>query len=320
MFLTRISVAHPVFATMMMAAILVIGLFGFSRMAVDEFPEIDLPVVVVSTTYTGAAPETIESNVTRDIEEAVNTIGGVSAVTSESFEGRSLVIVEFNLDVDSRGAAQEVRDRVSALEAGFPDEVDTPQITRFNPDDAPILSIAVSSPTRSLADITTIADQIITQRLNVVSGVGQTTIVGGSERQVLVMVDPERLEALGLSTAQVLDAIRLQNQDRAAGTITSGNDQRIVTVEGRLAEITDFDSIIVARDGIYPVYLSDVATIIDGSAELTSAATRNGVPALGVDIVKVQGANTVGLAEDLRAEIAVTIRGRSRPRSRTSRR
>ena len=303
MFLTRISVAHPVFATMMMAAILVIGLFGFSRMPIEEFPEVDLPVVVVATGYTGASPETVESNVSRPIEEAVNTIGGVNTVRSESFEGRSLVIIEFDLDQDSRASAQEVRDRVSQLEAGFPDEVDTPQITRFNPDDQPILSVAVSSPTKTLAELTTIADQIITNRLNVVSGVGQTTIVGGAERQVLIMPDPERLEAFGVSTGQVIDAIRQQNQDRAAGNITSGNDQRILTVEGRLADIPDFEEIIVARNGIYPVYLADVARVIDGSAELTSAATRNGRPALGVDVVQVQGANTVSLAVDLRAEI-----------------
>ncbi|MFD2236442.1 efflux RND transporter permease subunit [Aureimonas populi] len=308
MFLTRISVSHPVFATMMMAAILVIGLFGFSRMSVEEFPEIDLPVVVVATTYTGAAPETVETNVTRRVEEAVNTIGGIKSVQSESFEGRSLVIVEFELDVDSRLAAQEVRDRVAQLEAGFPDEVDTPQITRFNPDDAPILSVAVSSPTRELSEITRIADQIITRRLNVIEGVGQTTIVGGSDRQVLVMIEPERLEAFGIAASRVLEAVARENQDRAAGNITSGNDQRIVTIEGRIGDVADFERIIVARDGGYPVYLGQVARILDGGAELTSRATRNGAPALGVDVVKVQGANTVGVAQALRAEIEVLSR------------
>lgn len=304
MFLTRISVAQPVFAVMMMAAIMVIGLFSFTRLGVEEFPEIDLPVVVVATTYPGAAPQTVESAVTRPVESAVNTIGGVNAVTSESFEGRSLVIVEFALDVDSRVAAQEVRDRVAIVEAGFADEIDSPQITRFNPDDAPILSLAVSSTTRSLQEVTTVADQVITERLNVIAGVGQTSIIGGSQRQVLVMIDPERLQAFGIGAGQVLDAVRAQNQDRAAGTITSGIDQRIVTVEGRLADIVDFERIIVASDGGAPVYLSDVADVLDGGAELTSRASRNGVPALGVDVVKVQGANTVGVATSLRTEIA----------------
>ncbi|KTR05742.1 nodulation protein NolG [Aureimonas ureilytica] len=304
MFLTRISVAHPVFATMMMAAIVVIGLFGYSRLGVEQFPQVDLPVVVVSTSYTGASPETVESAVTRPIEQAVNTIGGVDTVSSQTFEGRSLVIVQFTLETDSGVAAQEVRDRVSRLEAGFVDGVDTPQVTRFNPDDQPILSLAISSATHSLTDITTIADQIVTKRLNVVAGVGQTSIVGGAKRQVQVLLDPERMEALGVGTSAVLDAIRRENQDIAAGTLVSGIDERTVTVEGRIDDVPGFERIIVATEGGAPIYLADLATVREGGAELTSRAARNGVQSLGVDVVKVQGANTVQVAQALRAEIA----------------
>ena len=305
MFPTRISVAHPVFATMMMAAVVVIGLFGYSRLGVDQFPAIDLPVVVVVTTYDGASPETVESEITRPVEQAVNTIGGVDTISSQSYEGRSVVVVEFTLDTDSRSAAQEVRDRVSRLEAGFADGVDTPQVTRFNPDDQPILSVAVSSQTKSLPEITSIADQVITKRLNVVAGVGQTTIVGGAERQIQIDLDSERMEALGVGVTAILDAVRRENQDIAAGTLTSGNDERTVTVEGRVADVAGFERIIVTQEGGAPIYLSDVAKVREGGAELTSRASRDGVPALGIDVVKVQGANTVQVAEDLRAEIAV---------------
>ena len=161
MFLTRVSVGHPVFATMMMLAILVVGLFSFNRLGVDLFPEVDLPVVVVVTAYEGASPETVESEVTRRIETEVNTIGGIDTITSDSYEGRSVVVIQFDLDVDSRAAAQEVRDRVARLDAVFPDEVDTPQVTRFNPDDQPILSVAVFSDSRSLPEMTTLADKVI---------------------------------------------------------------------------------------------------------------------------------------------------------------
>jgi HAE1 family hydrophobic/amphiphilic exporter-1 len=215
------------------------------------------------------------------------------------------VVVQFELDVDSQAAAQEVRDRVARLEAGFPDGVDTPQVTRFNPEDAPILSLAVSSSTRSLSEITTFADRVITSRLSVISGVGQITLVGGSKRQMLIVVDPDRLEAYGVGVALVMDAIRRENQDRAAGTLISGIDQRIVTVEGRIEDVAGFNSIIVAQSGGYPVYLSDVATVLDTGAEVTSRATYQGVPSLGMDIVKVQGANTVAVAGDLQKEIAV---------------
>jgi hydrophobic/amphiphilic exporter-1 (mainly G- bacteria), HAE1 family len=304
MILTRISVAHPVFATMMMAAIVVIGLFSYGRLGLDQFPDVDLPVVVVATTYSGASPETVESEITRPVEQAVNTIGGVDRVTSQSFEGRSLVIVEFTLETDSRTAAQEVRDRVSRLEAGFADGIDTPQITRFNPDDQPIQSLAVSSATRTLPELTSIADQVITRRLNVVEGVGQTAIVGGAERQIQVLLDPDRMEAFGIAPAGVMDAIRRENQDIAAGTLTAGITGRNVTVEGRIADAAGFERIIVTSDGGAPIRLADVATVREGGAELTSRASYSGVPALGVDVVKVQGANTVEVARALRVEIA----------------
>jgi HAE1 family hydrophobic/amphiphilic exporter-1 len=308
MFLTRISVRYPVFATMMMVTILVIGLFSYSRLGVDQYPETDLPIVVVTASYTGASPSTVESEVSRPIESALNTIGGIDNIVSQSYEGRSVVLVQFELDVDSQVAAQEVRDRVARLEAGFPDEVDTPQVTRFNPDDQPILSIAASSATRTLSEITTLANRVITNRLSVIAGVGQISLVGGSERQVLVMVDPDRLEAYGIAVTSVLDAIRKENQDRAAGTLISGINQRIVTVEGRIPDVAGFNGIIVAQSGGYPVYLSDVATVIDTGAEVTSRATYQGVPSLGLDIVKVQGANTVEVASQLRKEIAALNR------------
>ncbi|WP_062014122.1 efflux RND transporter permease subunit [Aureimonas sp. AU4] len=312
MFLTRISVAHPVFATMMMAAIVVIGLFSYSRLGVDQFPDIDLPVVVVVTTYDGASPETVESEITRRVEESVNTIGGIDEISSQSYEGRSLVIIQFTLETDSRTAAQEVRDRVSRLEAGFADGVDTPQVTRFNPDDAPILSVAVSSKTRTLPEITTIADQLITKRLNVVDGVGQTSIVGGSKRQVQAQLDPDRLEGFGIGVGDVISAIRRENQDVAAGSLTSGNGQRNVTVEGRVSDVAGFERIIVSNVGGSPVYLLDVASVREEGAELTSRAQFNGVTALGIDVVKVQGANTVAVAGALRAEVE-RLRGELAP-------
>ncbi len=304
MFLTRVSVSHPVFATMMMVTILVVGLFSYGRLGVDLFPETDLPIVVVSATYPGASPASVESEVSRPIEQALNTIGGIDTITSDSYEGRAIVVVQFDLDVNSQVAAQEVRDRVARLEAGFPDGVDTPQVTRFNPDDQPILSIAASSPSRTLSDITTLANRVITNRLSVLSGVGQISLVGDSERQVLVVVDPDRLEAYGIGVVSVMDAIRRENQDRAAGTLISGNNQRIVTVEGRIADASGFNGIIVAQSGGYPVYLSDVATVLDTGAEVTSRATYQGVTSLGLDVVKVQGANTVQVAAALRKEVA----------------
>ncbi|WP_182085022.1 efflux RND transporter permease subunit [Aureimonas sp. ME7] len=303
MILTRISVAHPVFATMMMAAIVVIGLFSYNRLGLDQFPDVDVPVVVVATTYDGASPQAVESEITRPIEQAVNTIGGVDRVTSQSYEGRSLVIVEFTLETNSQSASQEVRDRVSRVQSSFADGIDAPQITRFNPDDQPILSLAVSSATKSLPDLTSLADQVLTKRLNVVPGVGQTSILGGAERQIQILLDPARMEAFGVGTAGVMDAIRRENKDIAAGTLTSGISGQNVTVEGRIADVPGFERIIVATDGGAAIRLTDVASVREGGAELTSRAAYDGVPALGIDVVKVQGTNTVAVARDLQAEV-----------------
>lgn len=146
MFLTRISIAHPVFATMMMVVLLVLGAFSYQRLGVDQFPNVDVPVVVVTTTYPGATPETVETEVTRPIEEALNTISGLDEITSTSYEGRSVVIAQFKLEVESTTAAQDVRDKIAALEADLPEEADKPVVARFNPSDEPILSVAISSP------------------------------------------------------------------------------------------------------------------------------------------------------------------------------
>ncbi len=303
MFITRVSIHHPVFASMVMLALMVVGIFSYARMGVDQFPDIDLPVIVVSTTFSGASPETMESDITRPIENAVNTIAGIDTVTSESYEGHSVVVVQFDLDVDAESAAQDVRDRVSRLEATLPDNADAPQIMRFNPDDQPIISLAVSSKQQSLTELTSLAEELITKRLNIVSGVGQTTVVGGSSRQIAVMVEPEKMQALSISVLEIQNAIRRENQDIAAGNMHKGIDQRLITVKGRIKNPEEFDTIIVARRGGAPVYLSQVAKVRDQGQELESRAFFNGQPALGIDVVKIQGSNTVEVAAGVRRTV-----------------
>lgn len=304
MFLTRISVAHPVFATMMMAALLVIGWFSLGRLGIDEFPDVDFPVVVVTTEYKGAAPETVETEVTRPIEDSVNTIGGIDTITSNSYEGRSVVIVQFELSVDTRQAAEEVRDRVARAKAGFNDDIDEPLITRFDPDESPILSLAVSSDTQDLTQLTTVAQDDIADRLGLISGVGQTTIVGGSERQIEIRVDAARLQALSIGIDAVIQAVRRENQDLPAGSIRNAIHDNTVQVEGRMHAPEDFRRIIVASRGGFPVYLSEVAEVADTGKEQTSLAIYDGHPALSIDVVRTQGANIVEVAKSVRAELA----------------
>jgi len=296
MWLTRVSVDNPVFATMMMVALAVLGFFAYRGLAVDQFPEVDFPVVVVTVAYPGASPEIVESEISRKVEEAVNTIAGIRTLTSRSYEGRSVVIAEFDLSISSVIAAQDVREKVQQVAAGFRDEVKDPQIQRFNPDDQPVVSIAVRSDLRSLRDLTTYTDQVILKRIQNVRGVGQAVIVGGLKRQINIQVKPERLQALGVGVADVVRAIRNENRDVPAGNVTRGNDDRVIEVKGRIVEPRQFLDIIVARRGGAPIYLGDVAEVIDGEEERETAALLNGEPALAVDVVKTQGANTIEVA------------------------
>ena len=303
MFLTRISVAHPVFTTMMMVALLVMGIFSFQRLGLDQYPNVDVPIVVVMTTYPGSTPETVETEVTRPIENALNAISGLDEITSTSYEGRSVVTVKFKLNVQGPAAAQEVRDKVAALEAGFPDDVDKPIVSRFNPSDQPILSLALSSASLNVPELTTIADQRVVRQLTTVSGVGQATLVGGRKRQIDIRIDEVRMRAQGVGIDEVLNALRTGNQNRPAGSLIGSFSESTLQVQSRIDQPEDFLDMIVARRGAAPIYLRDVATVVDGAADATSLAIYNGQTALAIDIVKVQDANTVQVVRDVRQRL-----------------
>jgi len=288
--LTRIAVDNPVFATMMMVALLVMGLFSYRQLGVDQFPNVDFSVVVVTTSYPGASPETVESEISRKIEEGVNAIAGLKTLTSRSLEGQSIVTAEFELSVPSAVALQDVREKVQMVRAAFRPEIKEPLIQRFNPDDQPIVSIAVRSSIRAPRELTTIADQILIKRLQTVRDVGRATIAGGVKRQINIELDPGRMQALRVGVNDVMDAIRDENQNFPAGNVQRGNDDRIVEVTGRVAEPGHFADLIVARRGHAPVYLRQVANVVDGQQELENLAILNGVRALAIDVVKTQGA------------------------------
>ena len=249
MFFTRISINNPVLATMMMAALVVLGIFSLNRLRVDQFPDIEFPVVVVTTEYPGATPESVETDITRPVEEVVNTVSGIKALTSRSYEGQSVVIVEFDLTVEPARAAQDVREKIAIVKVGFRKEVKEPRISRFDPADRPIISFSVSSDKRSARDITTLSDQLIKKRIENVRGVGAVTIVGGIKREVQVQLRPVEMENLGLSVDQVINAIRNENQELPAGAIRSIEREQVVSIKGKLKSVDDFNRIIVGRRG-----------------------------------------------------------------------
>jgi len=303
MFLTRISVNHPVFATMIMVALVVFGIYSYQRLPIEQLPDIDLPVVAVLTTYAGASPEAVENDISKRIEDAVNTVSGIDTIQSRSYPGQSVVIIIFKLEVSSAVAAQDVRDKIASIEASLPDGADKPQVLRFDPSALPVLSLAVSSTTRTARDLTALTENTIVQRLSIIPGVGSSTVVGGVPRQLEILLDPDRLRANQVGVGEIVTALTQDNRNIPAGSISDALEVRSIQVEGTLAEADDFLKIIVARRGGQPVRLGDVATIEDGEADTESLALLDGQRALAIDIIKVQGANTVGVARDIHAAL-----------------
>ena len=303
MWFTRISIGNPVMATMMMVAFVVLGLFSYKRLRVDQFPDITFPVVVIQTDYPGAAPETIESDITRKVEEAVNTINGISALTSRSYEGTSVVIMEFDLTIDPAQAAQDVREKVALVKSKFRKEVKEPRVSRYDPADKPVFSVSVTNDdkiqARSFRELTTIADQLVKKRLENVRGVGSVSLVGGVKREIKIYLKPNEMEALGLGVDQVINALRNENQELPTGAIRSLENEKVVQIQGRIKNPQDFGRIIVTKRGGQAVLLSQVATIVDGQEEQESLALHNGQRTVALDILKAQGQNTIEVANGI---------------------
>ena len=304
MFLTKISVNHPVFTTMIMVALLVFGVYSYQRLPIEQMPDIDFPVVAVVVSYPGASPEAVESDVVKPIEEAVNTIAGLDQLRSTSQPGQAMILMIFDLSVKSQQVAQDVRDKIDPVKARLPAGAGEPRVLRFDPAAMPVMSLAISSDTLSPRDLTALTDDVIVKRISNISGVGSASVVGGVPRQLNVKIDPDRLSAYNISAGAVISALKADNRDMAAGAITRDSLVQSIQVLGELAEQEDFYDIIVGNQGGQPVYLRDVATIEDGDGEASSLALLNGKRALALDVLKTQGANTVGVAEHIRKTIA----------------
>jgi HAE1 family hydrophobic/amphiphilic exporter-1 len=305
MWLTRVSIRNPVMAAMLMFALVVMGVFSYNRVPIDQFPNVEIPVVVVNTEYPGAAPESVENDVTRKIEETVNTINGVKQISSRSYEGYSVIIIEFELSVDPGQAAQDVREKISAIRAKLRREVKEPKISRFDPADRPVISYTVSSRNeeRSLRALTILTDQVIKKRIENVHGVGAVSLIGGVMREVHIYLQPAALEAYELSAEQVLRAVQSANQEVPAGALRAETQERTVQIKGKLTSISSFNRVVVGRRGGQPIYLDQVAKVVDGDEEQDSLALINGKRTLAIDILKAQGQNTIEVISDIQRTI-----------------
>jgi hydrophobic/amphiphilic exporter-1 (mainly G- bacteria), HAE1 family len=302
--LSGVAVRRPVFTAMMMFGLIVLGIFGFRRLPIDEFPDVDIPVVAVQTVYPGASPETIEREVTRRLEEAFNTVEGVDRITSNSLEGVSSVVVEFELERDGDLASQDIRARIDGVRRDLPQDIEAPVVQKFDPSAQPILSLALSSSTLSVPELTTLADETIRRAFESVSGVGQVQIAGGLEREIRVNLLPERMQAVGVSAQDVMGALSRQNLEVPAGRVERGTGEQLVRVTGRITDPAQFNDVIVATRNGMTVRLGDVARVEDATEEERSIALVDDRRAVSLDVLKVSGANTVEVADGVKEAMA----------------
>src|SRR6059058_6197096 len=264
--LAALCVKRPVFATVLILSLTVVGAFSFTRLGVDRFPKVDFPTIVITTVQPGAAPEQIETEISDKIEEGVNTISGIDELRSTSSEGISLVVVRFVHEKDTDVAAQEVRDKVNSVLPLLPKTIQQPRVDKFDPDAAPVLSLALSAK-KPVRDITEYADKVLRRQLDSVNGVGQVLILGGRQRQINVWLDADRLRAYNLTVTDVSRALEAQNIEIPGGRIDQGPQSVTLRTRGRVQTVAEFNDIVVREKNGHPVRVSDVARVEDGEAD-----------------------------------------------------
>jgi HAE1 family hydrophobic/amphiphilic exporter-1 len=304
MFLSDLSIKRPIFASVMMLALVTLGAFSYKRLAVDMFPDVEIPVVTVVTKFPGASPESVEREVSKRIEEAVNPIAGVKKVLSISREGVSTVIVEFQLEVRLNDGAQEMRAKVAAIRGELPQGIEEPIIQKLDFAAAPIVSLAVRSEDLSPGDLTTLVEKKVKRRFENIPGVGKVDLVGASKREVDVRLDPSRLEALGMGVDEVISGLQSENVNTPLGRLTRDGSEFPLRISGKPAEVRGFAGMVIGQRHGRPVMLGEVADVVDGIEEQRSLALVNGTPAVALDIKKQSGANTVSVVDAVKKEIA----------------
>jgi HAE1 family hydrophobic/amphiphilic exporter-1 len=300
--LAEICIRRPVFAAMIVLSLVVVGAASYFKLGVDRFPSVDLPTISVRTGLPGAAPEEVESLVTQKIEEAINTVDGIDELRSISSQGQSFVIATFKLNRDLESAAQDVRDRVTGLGRNLPADVTPPVVFKFDNDSTPVLTIALSG-TRSIRELTELADKTVRVQLERVGGVGEVRVVGGLQRAINIWIDADRLAAYQIPITTVRQALQRQNADVPGGNMNTGREELVLRTLGRFTDPRAFEDLVIANINGSPVRLRDVGRVEDGTKEQRSVARLNGVPTVTLEIRRQSGANTIEVINGVKREL-----------------
>lgn len=303
MILSDLSIKRPIFATVMMLALVTLGFFSYKRLSVEMFPNVEMPVISIVTKYPGASPETVEREVSKRIEEAVNQIAGIKHVTSYSRESVSTVVAEFRLEERINEVAQEARAKVSSIRGQLPKEVEEPIIQKLDFNASPSAAVAIQSATLSQRDLTTLVDKKVRKKFESVSGVGKVELVGGAKREVRVEVDPTRLDSLGLGVNDLVNGLKGENINTPLGRITKSTSEYPLRIEGKPEQADDYAAMTIAARNHRPIKLGEVALVTDSAEERRKLALVNGQPAIGLDIYKQSGANQVQVVDNVKKVI-----------------
>jgi hydrophobic/amphiphilic exporter-1 (mainly G- bacteria), HAE1 family len=311
--LANICVRRPILACVLIAVLVVVGVVGYRTLGVDKFPKVDFPLVTIVTPYGGASPTAVETDVSQKVEEAVNTVNGLDTLTSVSTEGVSLVIAQFQLEIDPDKAAQDINEHLATILRDLPPG-SRPEVRKADPDAAPIIVLSVKGPPGlPVRDLTRFADKQVKSRIERLKGVGQVVILGGRDRQINLHLDPIRLAAAGVSALEVMRAIGTSNVNVPGGQIETGPKNNTLRIEGRAADPQEICRIVVRQQGDHPIRVADVVeppphaplgTCADDSEEdAETAAVRNGIPAIALSVRKQTGTNTVAIVDSINAAV-----------------
>ncbi len=301
--LAALCVKRPIFASVLILVLCVIGIAGYVQLGVDRFPNIDFPVVVVTTTQPGAAPEDIETEITDKVEEAVNTISGIDELRSITTEGASQVVVTFLIEKDVNVAAQEVRDRINTIIPQLPKDIDLPVVQKLDPDSSPILYFALRSDSHSVRETTELADKRVRRSLESIDGVGQVQLIGGHKRQINVMLDPIKLRGAGVTVLDVQRAIAAQNLTTPGGRVDTGPGELTVRIHGRVTDPSQIGDLVIRRSEGHSTTVRDVGEVQDAEEEADSAAMLSGTPTVLLALRKQSGSNTVTVADSVKERV-----------------
>ncbi len=293
----KVFIARPVFTTMLVLVLVVFGCIAYPNLGMDLYPEIEFPYVNVTVTYTGASPEEMETLITKPVEDAVSSVSGIKSIISMAREGYSQTTLEFELGIDPRQAASEVREKVAGIRKSLPDNIDEPIVQRYDISSQAILIYTFSSPVRERGEVRKIVEDVIKDELQMLDGVAEVAVIGASARELQIQVDPKKLESYAISMQDILNKVDAENVNTPGGKVKDSGNELTVRTVGKYRDIDDLKAVVVANQSGRLIRLGDVAEVVDGWGEERTYSRTNGGPSVGILVRKQSGTNTVDVAD-----------------------